>query len=41
MKRVVWNEMDEGARTALFSVSPESDTARAAATLPSVEPLST
>ncbi|MBI1236047.1 MAG: histidinol dehydrogenase [Alphaproteobacteria bacterium] len=31
MKRVIWTDMDEGTRTALFSVSPESDTARAAA----------
>ena len=31
MKRVIWNQLDEGARTALFSASPESDTARAAA----------
>lgn len=31
MKRVIWKDLDEGARTALFSVSPESDTARAAA----------
>lgn len=31
MKRVVWKDLGEGARTALFSASPESDTARAAA----------
>jgi len=31
MKRVTWNQLDEGARKALFSASPESDSARAAA----------
>jgi histidinol dehydrogenase len=31
MKRVIWKELGEGARTAVFSVSAESDTARAAA----------
>ncbi|WP_109260457.1 histidinol dehydrogenase [Hyphobacterium indicum] len=31
MKRVIWKDLGDGARTALFSASPESDTARAAA----------
>jgi len=31
MKRVIWKDLDKGARAALFSVSPESDTALAAA----------
>ena len=31
MKRVIWKDMDDSARAALFSVSAESDTARAAA----------
>ena len=30
MKRVIWKDLDEGARTALFSASPESETVRAA-----------
>lgn len=31
MKRVIWKDLDEGAREALFAATPESNTARAAA----------